>query len=125
VAAGNDGTDAGSTSPARVPEAITVGASDVNDEIAYFSNYGEVVDIFGPGVDIISTWNTGDTSTNSISGTSMATPHVAGLVAYLIGHNGNSSPEAMSAALKDLATSDAISGVREYTFIYSITRFNA
>lgn len=113
VAAGNFGADAKYTSPARVPEVVTVGSTDINDVIAIDSNYGAVVDLFAPGVDIISTWISNDTATNSISGTSMAAPHVAGIVASLISRNGDSSPEDMSAALKDLAVADAISGLRE------------
>ncbi|KXN90044.1 Cuticle-degrading protease [Leucoagaricus sp. SymC.cos] len=107
VAAGNSNTDAGSTSPARAPSAITVGASTIADARASFSNYGSVVDVFAPGQNIISSWIGGTTATNNISGTSMATPHVAGLVAYLIDKNGNSSPAQISSLLKSLAVSDA------------------
>jgi cerevisin len=116
VAAGNEGTDAGSTSPARVEAAITVGASNIDDEVSSFSNYGSVVDVFAPGEEITSTWNDGDT--NTISGTSMATPHVAGLVAYLISTNGDSSPSAVANLISSLAVSDALSGVRKYPPLY-------
>ena len=75
VAAGNSGKDACKLSPARVSEAITVAASDIDDNLAYFSEKGPCVDIIAPGVDIMSTWNNG--KTNIISGTSMATPHVS------------------------------------------------
>lgn len=71
-------------SPARAEKAITVGASTIFDERAYFSNYGECVDVFAPGLNIESVWNTNDHATNTISGTSMASPHVAGLAAYLL-----------------------------------------
>ncbi|KAI8371042.1 serine protease [Blakeslea trispora] len=84
VAAGNDNKDACNYSPARAEKAITVGASTIFDERAYFSNFGKCVDVFAPGLNIQSIWNTNDHATNTISGTSMASPHVAGLAAYLL-----------------------------------------
>ncbi|KAK3816476.1 MAG: peptidase S8/S53 domain-containing protein [Benniella sp.] len=84
VAAGNDNRDACDYSPADVKDAVTVGASTIDDSRAYFSNFGDCVDIFGPGLDITSTWIGSDTAKNTISGTSMATPHVAGLMAYYL-----------------------------------------
>lgn len=91
VAAGNDNKDACNYSPAAAEKAITVGASTLGDERAYFSNHGSCVDIFAPGLNILSTWTGGNTTTNVISGTSMATPHIAGLLAYLLSVHGTES----------------------------------
>jgi subtilisin family serine protease len=108
VAAGNESADASGDSPARVPEAITVAASDKTDLQAYFSNFGKVVDLYAPGVDITSSWGTGDTATKTISGTSMATPHVVGAAAlYLAGHP-DATPQQVSDALTGAATPDKI-----------------
>lgn len=84
VAAGNDNRDACSTSPAGAKKAITVGASTLSDERAYFSNYGKCVDVFAPGLNVLSTWIGSTSASNTISGTSMASPHTAGLMAYLL-----------------------------------------
>ena len=83
VAAGNSSADACSSSPARAPSAITVGAIDRTDAQASYSNFGSCVDIWAPGTGITSSWIGGSTATRTISGTSMASPHVAGLAARL------------------------------------------
>ncbi|MFD8206618.1 S8 family peptidase [Streptomyces sp. NPDC059695] len=108
VAAGNSGTNASSTSPARVPAALTVGATSNTDAKASWSNYGSVLDLFAPGVSITAGWNTSDTATNTISGTSMATPHVAGAAAvYLAGHP-SASPAQVATALVNGATPNKV-----------------
>ncbi|KAL2063402.1 hypothetical protein VTL71DRAFT_5207 [Oculimacula yallundae] len=108
VAAGNDNANAANYSPASETLAITVGAIDINDNRASFSNYGSVVDIFAPGVNILSSWIGSNSATNTISGTSMACPHVAGLAAYLIALEGLSSPAAVQSRIKALGTSGKV-----------------
>jgi subtilisin family serine protease len=108
VAAGNANTNAANTSPARVGAAITVGSTDRNDARSSFSNYGPVVDVFAPGRDITSAWNTSDTATNTISGTSMATPHVAGVVARYLQGNRNVTPAQVSTAITSNATNGKV-----------------
>lgn len=84
VAAGNENQDAANTSPASAELAITVGASTISDARAYFSNFGSTVDIFAPGLNIVSTYIGSDTATATLSGTSMASPHIAGLLSYFV-----------------------------------------
>ncbi|MSY41363.1 MAG: S8 family serine peptidase, partial [Actinobacteria bacterium] len=99
VAAGNSSADACNYSPAREVTAITVGATDSNDTIAYFSNYGSCVDIFGPGVTILSAGISSDTAAATMSGTSMASPHVAGVAAVYLGLNNSATPAQVATAL--------------------------
>ncbi|MFH9014274.1 S8 family peptidase [Streptomyces sp. NPDC017943] len=105
VAAGNSNTSASSSSPARVAEAITVGATTSTDARASYSNYGSALDLFAPGSSITAGWHTSDTATNTISGTSMATPHVAGAAAvYLAGHPSAAPAQVASALVAGAAT---------------------
>ncbi|RNL73214.1 S8 family peptidase [Streptomyces sp. I6] len=108
VAAGNESSDAGQGSPSRVGEAITVASSTKDDKQSEFSNHGSVVDLYAPGSDITSAWNDSDEGTETISGTSMAAPHVVGAAAvYLAGHR-DATPEQVATALTDAATPDKI-----------------
>ncbi|MFI8202399.1 S8 family serine peptidase [Streptomyces sp. NPDC085937] len=107
VAAGNESTTA-TGSPARVAEAITVGATTSTDARASYSNYGSNLDIFAPGSSITSAWNTSDSATNTISGTSMATPHVAGAAALYLADNPSATPAQVSSALVANSVSGAV-----------------
>ncbi|KAF2169741.1 hypothetical protein M409DRAFT_52248 [Zasmidium cellare ATCC 36951] len=111
VAAGN-GIDASNVSPASAPSAITVGAVDSDNARGYFSNFGTTVDIHGPGVDITSAWIGSNSAVNTISGTSMATPHIAGLAVYLKAlESGLDSVSAITARIIELATEGQVSDV--------------
>lgn len=110
VAAGNDGLPAGQYSPAAVREAITVGATDRKDARAGFSNFGSVLDVFAPGVSITSASYASDTGKATYSGTSMASPHTAGVAAlYLAGHP-KAKPAQVSKALVAQAVTGKVSG---------------
>ena len=112
VAAGNSAApDACNTSPASTPDALTVGATDINDNMASFSSFGPCVDIFAPGVNTTSDWNNGDQSTNTISGTSMATPHVAGAAALYLETTPGATPAQVHDALIGNATPNRINGI--------------
>jgi subtilisin family serine protease len=108
VAAGNSSTTASSSSPARVTEAITVGATTSTDAKAGYSNYGSVLDIFAPGSSITAGWHTSDTATNTISGTSMATPHVAGAAAVYLASHTSATPAQVATALINGATTGKV-----------------
>ena len=112
VAAGNSNIDACGISPARAPNAITVGASDMSDNKATFSNHGSCVDLFAPGVSITSAWiSINPAATNVVSGTSMSSPHVAGTVALFFEQNPNATPALAASAILGEATSGVMGGV--------------
>lgn len=121
VAAGNDeGADAKDYSPASAPSACTVGASDSKDAIASFSNVGAVVDVFAPGVGILSAVPGGGEKEND--GTSMASPHVAGLGAYLLGKGGKAA--GLCQTIAESAIQDKITGVPQGTVGHLINNGN-
>ncbi len=108
VAAGNSNADACNYSPARAPAALTIGATTNTDARASYSNFGSCLDLFAPGSSITSAWSTSDTAINTISGTSMASPHVAGVAARYLTTNANASPAAVVAALQSSATTGVV-----------------
>jgi len=111
AAAGNSAVDAKNSSPARAAKVNTVGATTISDQLAYFSNFGSVVNIYAPGEDVISDWIGSNSATKSLSGTSMATPHVTGLIAYIISLNGALSPAAATAKMLSLAQPNKLGGI--------------
>lgn len=124
VAAGNDNADACDYSPAAAAKAVTVGASTLADERAYFSNYGKCVDIFAPGLNIQSTWIGSKYAVKTISGTSMASPHIAGMLAYFLSLQPDSdsdyaveplSPRELKKHLIAIASQGKLSGVPDDT----------
>jgi cerevisin len=131
VAAGNDNADACNYSPAAAENAVTVGASTLTDERAYFSNYGKCTDIFAPGLNILSTWIGSEYAVNTISGTSMASPHIAGLLAYYVSLQPSSdsayavaeiTPKKLKEALITVATAGALKDIPEDT--PNVSHFN-
>lgn len=122
VAAGNNSADACQYSPSSAPDAITVAASDQNDSAASFSNWGSCVKLYAPGVSILSVGIANQTATATMSGTSMASPHTAGVVALLLEKNPTASPATITAQLINDATRGIISNVPSSTpnlFLYS------
>lgn len=111
VAAGNESTDACTRSPASAPSVITVGSSTSNDERSYFSNIGACVDVFAPGSSIISTGISAPTSVTTMSGTSMAAPHVAGVSAVVLGNFPGWTPAQVAARVSSDATRGALTGL--------------
>jgi len=108
IAAGNDNANACNGSPARVATAITVGATANGDARSTFSNYGTCVNIFAPGTSITSDWIGSNTATNTISGTSMATPHVAGVAALVLAQGFATTPASVMTYLNNQATLNVI-----------------
>ena len=111
VAAGNFATDACGVSPASEPSAITVGATQQDDSVASYSDYGTCVDLFAPGTSITSDWNTSDTATNVETGTSMAAPHVTGEVALMLQAYPAASPAWIRAFVLGTATLNRLSAI--------------
>lgn len=134
VAAGNDNANSCNYSPAAAEKAVTVGASTLADERAFFSNYGKCTDVFAPGLNIMSTWIGSKTATNTISGTSMASPHIAGLLAYFLSMQPSSesayavpeiTPKKLKANLMAVASQGLLSGVpSDTTNVSSVRQIN-
>jgi subtilisin family serine protease len=110
VAAGNSAGDACYYSPARAPAALTVASSTLGDERSSFSNFGHCVDLYAPGSDIPSAWHTGSTATNTISGTSMASPHVAGVAALYLQGNPTAAPATVASAILNTSAPNVVIG---------------
>ena len=108
MAAGNESANACNGSPARVGAALTVGSTTSTDARSSFSNYGSCVDLFAPGSSITSAWYTSDTATNTISGTSMATPHVAGRRGALPAGPPRGQPVAVGSAIVGGSTTGVV-----------------
>lgn len=109
VAAANDNRDACQYTPASEPQALTVGATGSTDQRASFSNYGYCLDLFAPGVAITSAFNTGDDALQTWSGTSMASPHVAGVAALYLGENPDANPTTVKFHIQTKATEGVVS----------------
>jgi subtilisin family serine protease len=109
VAAGNSNSDACKSSPARVPDALTIAATDRNDNRASYSNFGSCIDLFAPGSSITSTW-LGASGVNTISGTSMSAPNVSGIVARFIAANSSLTPQQVANSIKTSSTKNVVIG---------------
>ena len=110
VAAGNENVDACGSSPARAPAAITVGATTNTDARSSFSNFGTCLDVFAPGSAITSAWSTSPTATNTISGTSMASPHVAGIAALALADTPTATPQQVRDRIVSSGTTGLVTG---------------
>ncbi|HEU4536231.1 MAG TPA: S8 family peptidase, partial [Polyangiaceae bacterium] len=111
LAAGNENQNACNRSPGRTPAALTVGATTAADARASFSNHGPCVDLFAPGAGVTSAWHLDDAAINTISGTSMATPHVTGVTALYLQGNPTASPSTVANAVVSTSTTNVISNV--------------
>ncbi|UED86778.1 S8 family peptidase [Streptomyces profundus] len=111
VAAGNSAADAGNFSPSRVTEAVTSAASSCDDRAGSASNHGQAVDLYAPGVDIVSTWHASDTATATLSGTASAAAHVAGVATLYLGDHPTAGPADVWAAIDAAAVLDRLTGV--------------
>ena len=109
AAAGNSGRPACDYSPGRLPAAITVAASEIDDDDADYSNYGSCNDLFAPGTGVLSAWFNSNTASRTISGTSMAAPHVAGAAALILGGVPSATPAQVWTAIDAATTRGAIS----------------
>lgn len=130
IAAGNGNfvgvaQDACKVSPARTTEAMTIAATDSSDRKASWSNYGKCVDWFAPGVGVKSAWNTGNTATNSISGTSMATPHTAGVAALYLQGNPTATPAQVRDAIYGSLTRGVVTSSKTVNNHLLCSRFSA
>jgi serine protease len=112
VAAGNDNSNACNYSPARAANAITVGSTANGDSRSSFSNYGNCLDIYAPGSSITSAWYNSNSATNTISGTSMAAPHVAGVAALYLDENNNLSTSQVESLLNSRASSNKVTDAK-------------
>ncbi len=123
VAAGNENQNACNVSPARSSSAITVGSTTSSDARSSFSNWGSCVDIMAPGSSITAPWYTSNTATNTISGTSMASPHVAGIAALYLADNPSATPAQVENAVISNASVNKLSGLNGAPNLLAYSRF--